>query len=209
MADLSVLIPKVAVFVPEAPDPLVVEMLREAVDTLAVRTKCWIVQSDAVDIEEGEARYRVEIESTLLPVCVREVRLNGAALEPRNLPDWEATAQEWPSVGGLPDEFAQVSPDAIVLNRIPIGVTGSLIFGVAVRPGRALTRIPDWLLNDQQSAIVAGALGNLMMMPRKAWSDPAGGAVWLARFEAAVNELSWRVAKGFVASGPSSTARFF
>lgn len=207
MADLSVLTNRVAIYAPAAPDPLILEMLREAADELCTRTRAWIVEPDAIDIEIGEARYSVAIEATQLPVEIIELRLDGVRLEPENLPDWTRSAAEWPASTGLPTKYALVAPNEVVLNALP-AAAGSLQFKVAVKPARASTRVADWLVADQQDALVAGALARLLLLPNRPWTGPDLAAIHAGTFNEKVSALSWRAAKGFAASGPTARPRF-
>lgn len=207
---LDTLIPYVALTAPAAPDPLIVEMLRLALDELATRTGFWIETTDT-DVELNEATYKVPLPAGLVMRRLEEVRLNGTKLEPENLPDWMHEPDDWPAQAGLPETYAMVEPTTIVLGCLPAIADGDawkLQFRASVRPGSATVNVPDWIALDQRDALVSGAKKLLASMPDRAWTNPTVEARETAAFERAVSDLSWRVAKGFTSAGPSGRARF-
>jgi hypothetical protein len=216
MAALRDLVPHVALVAPALAEPLIVELLRQSVDELARRTRCWLVEPDEVDVEEGEPRYAIPVAGGLVPVRIEELRLFGAGgtggtlLEPCNVPDWFRDPDSWAEVAGIPARYAQVTPEQVVLDAVPaMGDSAwTLRFKLSVRCGPTTSDIPTSLMRDQWQTIVAGAKAAAMMMPGP-HLNPDLSAIERAKFEAEVTRETWRVAKGFVSSGPATRAAFF
>ena len=216
MSSLRDLVPHVALVAPAMAEPLIVECLRESFDELARRTRCWLVEPDAVDVEEGEPRYKAPVSGGLVLVRVEEVRLlgagtvGGAKLDPENVPDWFRDTEDWESASGIPYGYAQVTPDTIVLNAVPAmgGSTWTLRFKLSVRCGFSTADIPNSLMADQWHTIVAGAKAAALILPGPSFNERLA-VIERAKYEAEVSKLTWRVAKGFVSSGPATRAAFF
>jgi hypothetical protein len=216
VASLRDLLPHVALVAPALAEPVAVELLRQSVDELARRTRCWISEPDAIDVEEGEARYAIPVSGGLVPVRVEEVRLFGTGevagtlLAPENMPDWMRDGDDWGAVEGIPERYAQVAPDEIVLDVLPAmgDATWTLRFKVSVRPGATTSDIPNSLMRAQWHTIVAGAKAAAMMMPGP-HLNPDLASIERSKFEVEVTKLTWHMAKGFVSSGPATRAAFF
>jgi hypothetical protein len=175
-----------------------------------------MVEPDPVDVEEGEARYTIPVSGGLVPVRVEELRLLGAGgvggtlLEPENLPDWLRDGDDWAYQAGIPERYAQVAPDEIILDTLPAmgDSTWTLRFKLSVRPGATTSDIPNSLMRDQWHTIVAGAKAAALMTPGAQFNPDLAG-VERSKFEVEVTRLTWRMAKGFVSSGPATRAAFF
>jgi hypothetical protein len=95
-------------------------------------------------------------------------------------------ASSWESAGGMPTVYFQPDPATIRLVPTPTQtMTGNIVVRVAVKPTRAATAAPDWLMEDWFEALCAGAKARLMQVPKKAWSEPNLALYYRRQFETA------------------------
>lgn len=67
-------------------------------------------------------------------------------------------------------------------------VPNGLVIKAALKPTTTATTVPDVLFNDWRMAIEDGAVGRLMLIPGKDWTNEQSAAIYLARFEAKKRE---------------------
>lgn len=71
-----------------------------------------------------------------------------------------------------PKYFFQPDKEKVRLVGIPtVAVTGGLELNVALKPTPTATQIEDWLYNDHFRTLAFGALGELLKIPQKPWTD--------------------------------------
>lgn len=206
---LETLIPHVALTAPAAPDPLIVEALRLALDDMALRTGFWIEEGE-IDVESGEARYSVPVPGGLVLRRVEEVRLNGYRLTPENAPDWMRGTDDWPAASGIPSAYTFVEPTVLVLDCLPTvdDTPWLLTLRMSVRPGAGTVSVPDWIVNDQRDVLLAGAKKFLAAMPDRPWTNEKVEARETISYERGMTRLAWRAASGYASEGLAGRARF-
>jgi len=102
------------------------------------------------------------------------------------------------------------TPDrrSMVLNYAPLAGQ-VLTVEVALQPSLSAIDFPDQLYSDYAETIAAGAIGSLLTLPKKDWSDPNLAAVFKAQFKSETTTAGLAVELGGGSSRPRVKANFF
>jgi hypothetical protein len=199
---LSELLPLIRQHVPGCPNPLIVQELRMSAIEFCERTKMWReefnVTFDAQNHEITPLSYATihEFET----VDFYDASGNSYPLRP--VAFLESTVEDRDDgMEGAPYYITQPRPDTITL--IPYG-TGTVTIQAIMKPtarprygvsgGSTLQAIqnvfPTAFLDRYSETIATGALGRLMAMLGKRWSEPNMAAARLAMFRSELDALS-------------------
>lgn len=104
--------------------------------------------------------------------------------------------------------FTQEVPNVIVLWPTPTtDVTNGLIVLNSLCPTRASTGLTDWIASRYMDALANGAVGQLMAMPAKPWTDPATANFYTTLYEAAKTRATIDVNRSLTRGALSATLR--
>jgi hypothetical protein len=151
---------------PGAPEALILRVMKDLVIEMCRETEMFKEELAAMDIVANRATYNL-------------------------VPSWDATIQalDWVKVSGqkLPEEQYELTQDMILTfrtNWIPATAkTAGLLVKVTLLPNYDHEQIDPVLLNRYHEGIVAGTKGRLMIMPKKKWSDPQLGMLYMQKFD--------------------------
>lgn len=189
---LEDLAPLIRVSVPEAPDPLVYEVLRQAArefcaKTFAVRHKLSLTTvADPVthtyllpiaadtDLVQIHSVKPVETKPPL--IMTTPARLNTED------PAWESAA---------PAEPTHFFKSTSAINSITLVRSPSAVFNysveVSTQPTRTALTLDDQLVESYERDLIHGALGVLLLIPRKSWTSVDVAAYHRNQFQDAID----------------------
>ncbi len=195
-------LPRILPSVPACPEPTAeAEVLAAAIE-LCQRTRCWRLIDDrvlpsgwsgpiAISLPDGAALHEIE-----------RAWFSGRKLDPEPFTD----APPEDLVSGPATAFSQVDRGEILL--WPAGEAGTLRLSLFLKPSQGADEVPDDLFQDHLEDIAAGALGKLLLIPEKSWTNPSLAGVYVSRFEAACNKHFASNIRGQQGAPARTRARF-
>lgn len=219
------LLSEILPYCPSASEPEIVNVIRRIVRDFLKRTNYLTITSDPkLDITKDEAQYEITQPSGLEIVRVLQVFSGDEQLTHKSADQFDREHGNPDSVGaiyygtshheafrrGIRDPWRldtgpkaiywfQVRPRCIQIVPIPeTAKTADLQITVSVRPNRTSVDVEDWVIDNWYETIVAGVIGEMMLMPKKKWSDVKNGAARLSQYDDATEELINERAAGFV-----------
>lgn len=190
-------------YAPEAPTPLVIDMLREASREFFSRSHCWR-ESFNITLEDGEDTYelldadaaehptyiQVDVDTGYFAddvVSWHEVIFDGKQrVTPRTRAE---LARSLPRSTAIFFGFENPTRSSIRLVGTPTAAEDTKLLNVTVSlmPSRQALQISsDEMVNAYKDIIVAGALFRLLTMSRQPWYDARNAMIYAARFEAGI-----------------------
>lgn len=182
---LSVFAPLVKVYCPDAPDPIIADMVRLSVTDLCERTRCWrhIVTVDLTD--NNQAVVAPEYSAIHL---FETASLNGVPLEPTQYSHIEAN-----NVGAA-RYITQVNPNTVAVIPFEAGTLELTLFlkprhgedysSDTGRPENAFNIAPRYLYETMAEPIAHGALARILEMPGHGYTNPQAAQQYWMRFNA-------------------------
>lgn len=180
MVTLDAFTPRVHLWVPGAPAPLVETAIIDCVIQLCEDSHVLQVVPDPQELRDGQAEYDID---AVYP---------GMTLE-RVLKVWFGPDEQRPQ--GRPRWWEEVDPKTLRIYPTPQGSMQShapLMMRLAIKPERTATSVPDELARDWMDAVVGGTIMRLCSMPDQPFSSDANAqkgaamyTLWMgkARFE--------------------------
>lgn len=208
MADIDDLFPEVLIHAPNCSDPIARRYLREA-----ARDAC-----DKVDLwRERDTIVISDLESQILPVIsdaeivrIENAYLDGVSLKPQT-PEWlDDKFPGWDNPGA-PDAtsrfITQIKPG--VLQLVPPN-TGTLSLRLILKPSRSATTLPDFLVEKYGTEIGKGAAARVLMLPTDdGGPNPQMGTVLQSEFNAFLDKLPMKIAKGQQGARPRTKGSYY
>lgn len=169
-------------------DPVTENAIKHAVIELCDGSWIWRVFADPLDIVAGEAHYDLEPPSGSDVSSVLNVVAYGQDnILPKSV-DWlHGNIPGWQTTPGTVRYFTQLDSEQIILAPLPdtTAVQGLTMF-LALAPSLTSTSFPKWIATQYLYPIVQGALGRLMLMPNKPWTDLKSGMSHREGFSSAI-----------------------
>lgn len=103
--------------------------------------------------------------------------------------------EDWRNQTGAP-EYVLGGATSLTLVPTP-DVAGTLKLEVVLKPSLTATGVDDALFNEYREAIVHGALGRLMLSPKKPYSDAQLGAYHAQQFTIKTGQAGMRAARNY------------
>ena len=168
-------------------DPVTEQAIKRAVIEFCRDSWVWRYIPDAADVVAGVLEYDLEPPQGADIVAVLDVQVNNVPVTPRSIEMLNVEFPGWRTTPKTTKHFTQLDTSQILLAPLPeIGITGGLAMTLALQPKRTATGFPSWISNQYMERIADGAVGRLMLMSDKPWSDASNGAMHMARFMAAI-----------------------
>ncbi len=176
MAALTELVKDVQVIAPEVPKFVAERQLLRALRDFAEYTRAW-----RVDIQIGVTDSVATVDiSNLLPTNTELVDVisiknssGGAPVEPTTVAYLDENVSDWRSDEALDANwFVLEDNNTLRFVYTPSTTVANKYYArVAVKPTLSATAIDDRVVNKYDEVLVDGALGRLLSMPRKPWTD--------------------------------------
>lgn len=160
-------------WLPDCPDMIIRDAVKDAAAEFCEETECWIESAD-LDVVPGERE--IPIASLIVPTSMTIVHPvwmgnEDGDIEPRS-PRWlDRNRPGWRYENGTP-EFFTIPVRGTILRLAPHPETAlSLVVEVAVKPSDIATDGPDDLYEDYRKEIQSGAIAILADIPNKPWTN--------------------------------------
>ena len=210
MTAVTALYPRVRLEAPGAPEPLIQDVVMEAMQEFFSDSECWRHTSPSLLNWTTAATFPTLGAGTELPAATRVKRIDIVkyASDSTNLkkvpfktrqqldleyPDWEVRTGTSPvawtndGIGSQPRIIPIADAD----------VNSSLQVRSIVVPLSTMTDLPDYWYDEFDDVIRAGALGKLLAMPGRDWSDAALAVYYMGKFTQGVKTAKSRAEAEF------------
>lgn len=214
MAALTDFFDFVMVDAPGAGAELVKQKILEACITFCETAKPYTYELPAIDVVADQADYTLTPENgyRITDILKDGVVFNGTPINPNDPVSLDFIFGKWraPETTGTPDYYiADVTRQTLTLVLTPdTSITDGLVVTVSEAPLITATAVPDVLLSRYHEIIKHGALGALMSMAKKPWSNPGGAAWHMQSFNAACGRADIARARGFTRRSLRTTTTF-
>ncbi len=184
----SELLDEVLPYLPADPsDPVTENAIKRAVIEFCSSSWIWRHLPDPITVIAGEAYYDLEPPTGTDIAAVIDVALNNVPLTAKSIAQLDDEIPGWRTTQITPKYYTQLDTEQVILAAVPpTGITDGLTMTLAVQPSQTATGFPKWIFNQYLYALADGALGKLMLMPNKPWTDLVNGADRRNRFESAI-----------------------
>lgn len=198
---LEKFLPFVVVECMSAPEPMVVDALRNACFDFCRRSLWWTDRQDADTYASGASEYQLMSPPGAVIVAVQSLNLDGErALAPSVAEDVDRMFPGGWAGSGPIQAFVQPQPDVIQFIPTP-NKSGTYACIVAYAPSRTTLSVPEGLFTYYLETIVQGAISKLKRMPGQAWTDPAAAVAYERLFLLGVNNALLERNRGPVRAG--------
>ena len=207
MAVLTELVKDVQVIVPEVPKFVAERQLLRALRDFAEETRAW-----RVDIQVGTTASTATTDITsLLPTGTELVDIismknsaGGAPVEPVTYAYLDENVSDWRGQEALNANWFVLEDNNVIRFVYTPSATEANKYYVraAVKPLLTATAIDDRVVNKYDEVLVDGALGRLLAMPRKPWTDFQLAEYHFVQFESAKAAARTRASEEFQTGVP-------
>jgi hypothetical protein len=202
MALIVDLLQETAQKIRRAPEPTLVTAYREAARKLCLESRWLRRNAEPILTEADDNQYLLTLSSVdagLEIISVRTIIADNQQGTPQS--SWRMGPSDpttWnPSVQpGAPWTYAYVPEAEVALFPTPDGEY-ELATVVCVQPTIDAEEIPDDLVRKHNRAMTIGALAYLYGIPGQAWSDAQSALVNARAFQAAINNATADVQRGY------------
>lgn len=186
----------IVVHLPECPEPLMDNAIRNAAIEFCQRTLAWNEAMDAESVAATDLPYQVVGWPSGSVVCdILAMSVGGKQVDQKNARTLDQRG-DWRAETGAVEGYIQTAQDAFDLWPRPAEAV-SVIVTAAFAPTKTADTLPDFLYHQYAEAIAAGALARLFVIPRQPWTDPAAGSGWGGLFNGAIGETRASVMRSF------------
>ncbi len=203
----SDLVNRIAPSVPGCPQPVILTYVRSAAIDVCERTNAWRYEHATVTMTAGTYEYAFVPESGAEVYSILTANLNGSELTPITLEALHQMYPKYPSSvaaeRATPRFITQISPITFHVALVPDNSTDTIEMFVSQRPTKAATGMNEAVMDDNEDAIVHGALQHLLTLPERTWSDTELAAYHAKQFIFKVTERRARTNIGAVRAAPT------
>lgn len=188
---LSELRPLIRLQVPGCPDPVIDMMVIEATRQLCRVTHIWRYELDALELDRDDDNVTLTPpeDSEILTVFSVEYDDDGALI-PRTTRQLTRETAAWREDVGNPSYFVYTPPATIRLVPLPSPLRLSeLIVTVSLMPAVGSTAIDDRIATPYSEIIRTAAIGELMLVPNRPWTNAQLGAAYVQTVAAATANI--------------------
>lgn len=180
---------------PKCPIPAVIDAVRKATMRFCKDAQVWTLDSSATDMISKQPVYSCAVDDDNIKVCqVLKVWVDGNDITPSSKAEWDSLIK---SEARKPLKYRVTIPNLVNLWPTPTEtIPGAIVIRVVLQPSRTSTNAPEFLLDEHEEAIAAGAKAFLMLTPDKPWSNPQLASVQWNIFKSKINNARFDEAKG-------------
>lgn len=169
---------------------LALRRIRRVINNFATETRYLTTVLPLIDVVAGQATYSIlSPDADLQVIRPEEVRLNGEEISPFGVDELNAELPSWRTETGEPRLYTRENSDEIILVYVPtVSVAQGLMVKVSYAPDFAAVNGFERVLYDRfADGIAAGIKADLMLMPKKPWTDQQTAMKYEADFHLEVN----------------------
>jgi len=181
----STFFPYIQPHVPGCPEMTIELHLQEAAVDFCERSSAWRVDFDDGFTVRGISDYEVGVPNRTLLENVLHLSVDGRPLRKA------ADTHTFTNASGEPDAFSIYQDTMVRFYPTPDGKYAFKATGV-LKPSLGATGVEDFLYNTHGRAIAFGALGKLLNIPGKEWTNPELAAYYNARAAKAADNAKGR-----------------
>ena len=185
-------------YLPECPDVVIADAVKDAAIEFCDETECWIETTDIVVVpNEREIPFAsLTFPSTVTPVHITWLGNADGDLTART-PRWlDRYRPQWRYENGPPEFYTMPVRGTVLLLTPHPEESLTLDVEVAVKPSDTATEGPDDLYEDYRKEIQAGAIAALAEIPNKPWTNPKLAERSFATFEAGKGKAIAKATRG-------------
>lgn len=196
--------------VPGCSQAMAIYAIRNAAIDFCHRSLAWIYNPEAIDVVADQMAYPFVPPTDAVVVKVLQAWHDGDELVPATPDDLNGLYRNWRTVTGTPLYSTQDDERNLLLVPTPdAGLVDGLTMRVALKPTISASGIEFRIYEEYRTAIAAGALSKLMMMPKKPYSDPELAAFHLNVFEEKIVDVRNKVLRGYGRARQRNKPHFF
>lgn len=182
----TVWLPEVLPSVPECPEVLAINAIRNSCVEFCNATNWWQGDYGTTAITAAQLPFSFTVANSGSVAQILVATLDGAPLVPANVDELDSKVIGWRDATGQPRVYFQPLPGTIDFYPRPAGTDSYDIFmRVSYTPLRAATTVDSTVYESYMEEIAAGALSRLMMIPGKPWTNEQAGAAYDSTFKSA------------------------
>ena len=179
MKDIDLLLPHVMQYAKGCSDPIAVHHLREAAQRFCESTNSWRAEDEFTVAAGVDGVVVVPQDSTLH--ALESARFNGTKIDPVSLSWLDDHMPRWREIESSAAKYiTQTEFDTVQL--VP-KAAGTLALVMLLKPSEEAQQLPDFLIDKYATTIAAGALENILLLPRQPFTNPALAGVFAQRFK--------------------------
>jgi len=187
---------------PGCPFAMVDNALRESAIAFCEQSLAWSYQHPDVAVVAATALYPFVPPTGAVVHAITYAEFAGTAIE-CNVGESGIMIYDWRNQTGTP---TYVLGGATELTLVPTpDADGTLTLTVALKPTPDATGIDDSIFNEYREGIISGALGRLMLSPKKPYSNPAMATYHQQQFTIKAGQAGMRQARNYTRA-PLQTA---
>lgn len=205
MVDITDLLRFALPYVPNAPEPLLVQCFRDAARTFCERTKLWR-EADSFEVSSPEFEGLTTIGDAEI-IMFEDVELDGEPLEPitvleldRDHSGWRTDTEE-----SSARYVTQFTPNALTIYP---RATGTLTMGLVLKPSVDAQTFPEFLYRQYGPDLGRAAAGLVAEVPNAEFSNPELAVRQGSRFTGFVDASASRARRGQQGAPVRTRARF-
>lgn len=192
MAAFNVLHPRVRLMCPNTPEIVMDQALREAARKLCTGGWCYKETLADFAVSPGVAAHAVSLASPTEEIVAvvgafwvdadsnrRDITAMSEEDLDRKIPNWRLSE-------GVPAAFISEALGQIRLAPIPVSAGTVHALRAIKRPKLNATALPDYLADNWAEELVMGAQSQILMMPKRSWSNYTIGYRLYKDFDASV-----------------------
>jgi hypothetical protein len=230
VADYDTLLPEVLPDVPGCSEPIAIRAIRNATRDLCRRS--FLVKVPIVDqvVVAGEARVLISVPTGTELIHLREVSLDGYDVTHRSTDALDLSWRDeqarqivfkdyhYRGFNPNPDGWSVIEMDRPSLYHVEMADDGarirlvgiprqsytSLAYKLVLQPNRVAASFYTWVLDGYYETIAAGAIAELLSMPKKDWSDIAAAIPFRSRFNDGIADAMGDGARDFTRDDEST-----
>lgn len=187
---------------PGCPFLMIDNALRQAAIAFCEQSLAWTYQHPDISVVAATAVYPFVPPTGAVVHAITYVEFNDSAIE-AHAGESNITISDWRNQTGTP-EYVLGGATSATLVPTP-DVAGTLSMTVALKPSPTATGIDDDIFNEYREGIISGALGHLMLSPKKPYTDSALATYHLQQFTIKAGQAGQRQARNYTRA-PLQTA---
>lgn len=189
-------LPEITHLVPGAPEPTIINAIRNACIDFCAQTSVWATTRAAVAVVDTDFPYTLVSPSDSLVSLVLYVGVDGRPILPITLDELDSKVYQWRDHTGYVARYYQETPETLGLYQLP-NASVNMVIRAAYAPTRDSTTVAEYVYQGWREDIAWGALAKLMTMPDTAWENAALAAEYAGKFAFSVKQAVNSVNKSF------------